>query len=84
MGKYSFSFTVGQGAVYININKLILKLPNSTVGCQLNRIYLCILVYGDAIILLSPSRAGLQFMTNLCEHYASEHDLKFSTNIIIS
>ena len=53
-------------------------------GCQLNGIYLGIWVYADYIVLLSPSRAGLQFMTNMCEHYASEHNLKFSTNANIA
>ena len=51
---------------------------------QLNGIYLGIWVYADDIVLLSPSRAGLQFMTNMCEHYASEHNLKFSTNANIA
>ena len=41
-------------------------------------------LYADDIVLLSPSRAGLQFMTNMCEHYASEHNLKFSTNANIA
>ena len=81
---------VRQGAVSspilfcVYINNLILRLRNSTVGCQLNGIYLGIWVYADDIVLLSPSRAGLQFMTNMCEHYASKHNLKFSTNANIA
>ena len=77
---------VRQGAVSspilfcVYINNLIVKLRNSTVGCQLNGIYLGIWVYADDIVLLSPSREGLQFMTSLCENYATEHHLKFSTN----
>ena len=38
------------------------------------------LVYADDIILLCPSRAGLQAMINVCEKFAGENNLKFSTN----
>ena len=35
-------------------------------------------------ILLSPSRSGLQLMTNVCEKFASLHRLNFSTNVDVS
>ena len=41
-------------------------------------------VYADDIILLSPSRTGLQEMVNICENFAIATKLKFSTNIRIS
>ena len=40
-------------------------------------------VYADDIILLSPSRTGLQEMVKICENYAKANKLKFSTNIRI-
>ena len=39
-------------------------------------------VYAD-IILLSPSRTGLQEMVKICENIAKATKLKFSTNIRI-
>jgi len=51
-----------------NVNDLIIQLRNLKVGCQLNCLYLGIWVYADDIILLSPSRSGLQLMTNVCEN----------------
>ena len=35
----------------------------------------------DDIILLSPSRTGLQEMVKICENFAIATKLKFSTNI---
>ena len=40
-------------------------------------------VYADDIILLSPSRTGLQEMVKICENFAIATKLKFSTNIRI-
>ena len=81
---------VRQGAVSspilfcIYIDKLIKQLRTSTIGCQLNGVYMGIWVYADDIILLSPSRAGLQQMTNICEQFAENYSLKFSTNVNVS
>ena len=40
-------------------------------------------VYADDIILLSPSRTGLQEMVKISENFAKATKLKFSTNIRI-
>ena len=79
---------VRQGAVSspilfcIYINKLIKTLRKSSIGCQIQGVYLGIWVYADDIILLSPSRSGLQQMVKLCENFASLYKLKFSTNVV--
>lgn len=46
----------------------------------LGKVYLGIWIFADDIVLLSPSRAGLQYMTDICETFASSMRLKFSTN----
>lgn len=87
----TFSVTNGvrQGAVSspilfcVYINKLISQLRRSDIGCQLSGIYLGIWIYADDIVLLSPSRYGLQCMTTICENFAKEMSLKFSTNLVI-
>ena len=85
----SFQVTNGvrQGAVSspilfcIYIDKLIKQLQYSSIGCQISNVYLGVWVYADDIILLSPSRRGLQDMVNICEQFANIYKLKFSTNI---
>ena len=57
---------VKQGAVSspilfcIYMNKLILRLSVYSTGCQLGGVFMGIFVYADDIILLAPSRNGLQ------------------------
>jgi hypothetical protein len=89
-GKTSESFSirngVKQGAVLsailfcIYIDDLINKLRRKGDGCWINNRYVGIAVYADDIVLLSPSQDGLQHMINECSEYASQYNLKFSTN----
>ena len=37
-------------------------------------------MYADDILLICPSRYGLQAMVNICQNFANENNLKFSTN----
>ena len=37
-------------------------------------------MYADDIVLLSLSRVGLQAMINVCERFAGENNIKFSTH----
>jgi len=85
----SFQVTNGvrQGAVSspilfcIYIDKLIKQLRYSSIGRQISNVYLGVWVFADDIILVSPSRRGLQDMVNICEQFANIYKLKFSTNI---
>ena len=89
-GKMSYRFGVKngvrQGAVSspilfgIYADRLIELLRESRIGCTIGSFYYGVMVYADDIILLSPSRLGLQAMINICQKFASENNLKFSTN----
>ena len=37
--------------------------------------------YADNILLMAPNRLGMEKMLEICEQYANEHQLKFSTDI---
>ena len=64
----------------VYIDKLIKKLRTSKIGCSIGNMYFGIMVYADDIILLCPSRIGLQAMIDICQQFANEHNLQFSTN----
>ena len=87
--KFNVTNGVRQGAVSspilfcIYINKLITKIKYHGIGCQINNVFLGIWIYADDIVLLAPSRQGLQAMVTLCENFANEMKLTFSTNAII-
>ena len=80
---------VRQGAVSspllfcIYIDKVIKLLRCLTIGCQILGAYMGIWVYADDIILLFPSKTGLQEMVKICKNFAKATKLKFSTNIRI-
>ena len=67
----------------IYMDKVIKLLRCSTIGCQIQCVYMGIWEYADDISLLSHSRTGLQEMVKICQHFVKATKLKFSTNIWI-
>ena len=61
-------------------NQFFQRLRNSKSGCWINQHYLGIFGYSDDNFLLAPSLSALQDMLKICEEYAKEHGLKFSTD----
>ena len=84
--KFFVSNGVRQGAVSspiffsLYINDLFRILRRSRLGCRLSNIYLGCFGYADDLFLLSASRSGLQAMVDICDKYARDKNLKFSTN----
>ena len=83
-----FSLTNGvkQGGVLSAIlycfycNDLFKYLREKKSGCWVNGHYMGILGYSDDNLLIAPSRSSLQNMLQVCEEYAADHNLKFSTD----
>ena len=90
VGEFSNLFTmkngVRQGAILsaifycIYMNDLFKILRRSKLGCWINGDFLGILGYSDDNLILAPSLHALQEMVLICEKYAREHNLKFSTD----
>ena len=90
-GTYSSMFTlsngVRQGGVISALlycfygNELFEILRNSGYGCWLNGSFHGIFGYSDDNLLMAPSLYALQQMLYLCEKFAGEHNLKFSTDM---
>ena len=84
--RFSVSNGVMQGAVSspilfcVCVDDLIKELRKSGLGCKIGGKYLGVAVYADDIFLLSASRNGLQSMVNICQTFAENSNLKFSTN----
>ena len=77
---------VRQGAVLsaffycIYMNDLFKIMRKSRLGCWVNGEFCGIYGYSDDNFLLAPSLHALQEMLLICEEYAGDHDLKFSTD----
>ena len=64
----------------IYIDDLLVLLRQSSLGCRLDKFFYGVLGYADDLLLLSASRSGLQAMVSICERFAKERKLKFSSN----
>ena len=77
---------VKQGAILsavlycVYTNGLYEELRRLKIGCWLGRDYVGVLGYADDLFLIAPTIDGLQDMLKVCERYAGEHNLRFSTN----
>ena len=77
---------VKQGAILsavlycVYTNELFLILRKRRIGCFIEDTYVGAVGYADDLLLMAPSLDGLQEMLKVCEKYAAEHNLKFSTD----
>ena len=89
-GKQSKSFRITngtrQGSVLspllfsIYLDDLLKDLRTHGLGCHIGGLWYGALGYADDLILLAPNREVLQKMIKVCETYAAEHNLIFSTD----
>jgi len=89
-GKKSDEFTVTngtkQGSVLlpllfsVYLDDLLQELRKLQLGCHIGGVWMGACGYADDLALLAPSRDVLQCMLNICESYALEHNLVFSTD----
>ena len=83
-----FSMTNGvrQGAILSGfaycfyMNELFSILRKNRSGCWIRGSYYGIFGYSDDSLLLAPSLDALQEMIGICEKYAANHNLRFSTD----
>ena len=77
---------VRQGAILSPIifcfymNELFEELEESRSGCSVGSYYAGVFGYADDLLLLCPSRSGLQEMIDISERYATSHKIQFSTH----
>ena len=57
------------------LDKLLIRLKNSNIGCSIKGCYTGALSYADDITLSCPSIRGLNRMLEICNTFAAEHNL---------
>ena len=78
---------VKQGAILSPIlycvytNGIFQEMRRMNIGCCIGRNYVGVLGYADDLSLMAPCIDGLQEMLKVCEKYAEDHNLKFSTDV---
>ena len=61
------------------LDKLLIRLKNSNIGCSIKGCYTGALSYADDITLSCTSIRGLNRMLEICNTFAAEHNLIFNT-----
>ena len=64
----------------IVMNKLLLDLEHSGLGCCISRCFAGSLAYADDIILMSSTVCHIRLMLHLCHNFGIAHDLLLNTN----
>jgi hypothetical protein len=64
----------------VYLDDLLVKLRNLGLGCHIGGLWYGGCGYADDLILLAPNRDVLQRMVDVCQLYAVEHNLVFSTD----
>ena len=63
----------------VYIDSLLCELRKMKVGCAVGKTVVNVLAYADDIVLLAPTREGLQTLIDKCERDALSLDIKFNT-----
>ena len=66
-------------AVYLD--PLFGELRSRGVGCHIGGIFVGVVGYADDLLLLAPSRKAAQIMLSICELFAKDNNIRFSTHI---
>ena len=62
------------------MDDLIVRLRRAGVGCHIGGVFCGVVGYADDLLLMAPSRSGMETMLRICEQYAAENNLEFSTD----
>ena len=64
----------------VYLDDLLGELRALGMGCHMGGAWVGAAGYADDLILLAPSRTAMQKMLLVCEQYAADHNLQFSTD----
>ena len=68
----------------VYLDDLLKELRRLGLGCHMGGLWIGAAGYADDLILIAPSRTAMQSMLKVCELYADQHNLKFSTDPVPS
>ena len=88
--RFSVKNGVRQGAILspslfcVYLDTLLTQLRDAGLGCHIGGLFVGAYGYADDVLLLAPTRQGLQEMLHICEDFSACHSMQFSTDPIPS
>ena len=64
----------------VYLDDLLAELRDLGLGCHMGGAWVGAAGYADDLILLAPSRTAMKAVLQVCERYAADHNLFFSTD----
>ena len=61
------------------VDELLVELRALGIGCQVAGVYMGAFGFCDDLLLLAPTRDGMQIMLDTCHRFALKYNLQFST-----
>ena len=62
------------------VDELLVELRRLGIGCRVADVYMGAVGFCDDLLLLAPTRDGMQVMLDTCQRFASKFNLMFSTD----
>ena len=62
------------------VDELLIELRALGIGCKVAGIYMGAVGFCDDLLLMAPTRDGMQLMLETCERFAGRFNLQFSTD----
>ena len=62
------------------LDELLVKLREEDIGCHVAGLWMGACCFADDLCLLAPNPQVLQKMVKICENFAKEHNIVFSTS----
>ena len=62
------------------VDELLVELRRLGIGCHVAGVYMGAVGFCDDLLLMSPTREGMQVMLDTCQRFAAKYNLKFSTD----
>ena len=62
------------------VDELLVELRSLGIGCKVAGVYMGAVGFCDDLLLLAPTRDGMQVMLDTCQRFALKYNLKFSTD----
>ena len=62
------------------VDELLAELRKLGIGCKVADVYMGAFGFCDDLLLLAPTRDGMQIMLDTCKRFADNHNLQFSTD----